>query len=202
MSVTEDDLQRLVDGGTSEAAKKATAHWLRVVAAFRQGQGDKICFATCSAEECSDFLCRFCVRMRPKGEGEYRRISYLSARAAIQRHLRVIRRPFNIFKDKPFRRSNEVPNGILPKRKKGGLEPNVRHKEAVSEGDMAKLSDYFADVLDFDDPRKLTQYCWFCITIHFCLRGQEIYVGLKKTDIVFEENGSIRLGTDFLSSNW
>ena len=49
VSVTEDDLQRLVDGGTSEAAKKATAHWLRVVTAFRQEQGDKICFATCSA---------------------------------------------------------------------------------------------------------------------------------------------------------
>ena len=89
----------------------------------------------------------------------------------------------------------------MAKRKKGGLKPNVRHKEAVSEDDMAKLSDYFANVLDVDDPRKLTQYCWFCITIHFCLRGQEIQVGLKKTGIVFEENGSVRLGTDFLTKN-
>ena len=91
VSVTEDDLQSLVDGGTSEATKKASAHWLRVVTAFRQEQGDKIRFATCSAEECSDFLCRFYAGMRPKGEGEYRRSSYLSARAAIQRHLRGIR---------------------------------------------------------------------------------------------------------------
>ena len=87
----------------------------------------------------------------------------------------------------------------MAKRKKGGLEPNVQHKEAVSEDDMAKLSDYFADVPDIDDPRKLTQYCWFCITIHFCLRGQEIQVGLKKADIVFEEYGSVRLGNDVLS---
>ena len=87
VSVTEDDLQSLVDGGTSEATKKATAHQLRVVTAFRQEQGDKICFATCSAEECSDFLCRFYRGMRPKGKGEYRRSSYLSARAGIQRHL-------------------------------------------------------------------------------------------------------------------
>ena len=62
---------------------------------------------------------------------------------------------------------------------------------------MAKLSNYFADILDVDDPRKLTQYCWFCITIHFCLRSEEIQVGLKKTDIVFEENGSAGLGTEF-----
>ena len=91
VSVTEDDWQSLVDGGTSEATKKATARWLWVVTAFRQEQGDKICFAMCSAEECSDFQCRFYAGKQPKGEGEYRRSSYLSARAAIQRHLRVIR---------------------------------------------------------------------------------------------------------------
>ena len=67
---------------------------------------------------------------------------------------------------------------------------------------MAKLSDYFADVLDVDDQRKLTQYCWFCITINLRLQGQEIQVGLKKTDIVFEENGSVPLGIDFLSKNY
>ena len=105
VSVTEDDLQSLIDGGTSEATKKATAHRLRVDTAFLQEQGDNICIASCSADECSDFPCRFYAGMRPKGEGEYRKSSYLSARAAIQRRLRDIRRPFTI-KDEPFRRSN------------------------------------------------------------------------------------------------
>ena len=59
----------------------------------------------------------------------------------------------------------------MAKRKRGELEQNVRHKEAVSEDDTAKLSDYFADVLGVDDPRKLTQYCWLCITIHFLSSG-------------------------------
>ena len=69
---------------------------------------------------------------------------------------------------------------------------------------MAKLAVYFEDALSSEDPRKLTQYCWFLITIHFCLRGQELQSTLKNTDIVInEEEGvtSIRLRTDFLTKN-
>ena len=63
---------------------------------------------------------------------------------------------------------------------------------------------YFEDALSSEDRRKLTQYCWFLITIHFCLRGQELQSTLKKTDIVIdEEQGvtSIRLRTGFLTKN-
>ena len=99
--------------------------------------------------------------MRPQKEGEeYRRNSYLSARAALQRHLRVVGRPFNIYTDEEFRRGNEVLNGILSERKRKGIEPSVKHKLPVTQEDIVKLQEYFSDVLEADDPIKLTQYVW------------------------------------------
>lgn len=153
--------------------------------------------------------------MKPQKEGEeYRKNSYLSARGALQRHLRVVGRPFNIFTDEEFRRSNEVLNGILATRKKKGVEPNVQHKLPISEEDMTKLKAYFSNVLEADNPIKLTQYVWFVLTIHFCLRGQEVQHQLKKDDLVFEEVSTnepsssscpptynVLLGTDFMSKN-
>ena len=215
-AVEESDLKALVNGASSEATKRATSYWLRVVTAYREEKSDPIVFATCTPQECNGFLCRFYASMRPQKEGEeYRRNSYLSARAALQRHLRVVGRPFNIYTDEEFRRSNEVLNGILSERKRKGIEPSVKHKLPVTQEDIVKLQEYFSDVLEADDPIKLTQYVWFVITIHFCLRGNEVQNQLKKQDLVFEEVESnadepsssststrhVILGTDFLSKN-
>ena len=185
-SVDASDLRAFVDGSSSDATKKATSYWLKVVTAYREEQNDRIAFGTCTPQECNDFLCRFYAAMKPQKEGEaYRKNSYLAARGALQRHLRVVGRPFNIFTDEEFRRSNEVLNGILATRKKKGVEPNVQHKLPISEEDMTKLKAYFSDVLEADNPIKLTQYVWFVLTIHFCLRGQEVQHQLKKDDLVF-----------------
>ena len=89
------------------------------------------------------------------------------------------------------------------KKKKDGKEPQVNHKQPLTDGDLAKVEKYFEDVMSLN-PRKLTQYCWFVITVHFCLRGQEVQASLRKQDLVFEEfdgKTSIRLTTDFQSKN-
>ena len=86
-----------------------------------------------------------------------------------------------------------------------GQEQAVQHKPSIVEEDIHRLEAYFADVLDSTDPVKLTQYCWFYVTLHFALRGAEVQIKLKKTDLVFcSSDGTeeyITLATDFMSKN-
>ena len=69
--------------------------------------------------------------------------------------------------------------------------------------DMTKLKVSFEDVLTVCDPRKLTQYCQFILTIYFCLHGQELQSTMRK-GVVFEEEQEIEtvhLATDLLRKN-
>ena len=61
----------------------------------------------------------------------------------------------------------------------------MEHKESIHKSDLAKLALYFHDVLEEGNAVKLTQYCWFNISLHFALRGAEVQTRLKKEDIVF-----------------
>ena len=66
---------------------------------------------------------------------------------------------------------------------------------------MERLDDYFRNVLTEGDAVKLTQYCWLNLTLHFALRGSEVQIQLKKSDIKFEKDGKgegyVVLSTDF-----
>ena len=66
-----------------------------------------------------------------------------------------------------------------------GLEPAVRHKEAISDADRELLEHYFDDVLVANDPVKLTMYVWLETTLHFGLRGREVQVQMTKKDRPF-----------------
>lgn len=204
-SVSDKDIEDLIAGAENENTAKATALWLRVVTEFRREKSLDICFATCTAEEFNEFLCRFYMELKPKkSDTEYARSSYLAARSALQRHVRVLKRPFDLYKGEAFFKSNQVLDAFLVKKKKDGKEPQVNHKQPLTDEDLARTEKYFEGVLTADDPRKLTQYCWFVMTVHFCLRGQELQASMRKEDLVFEEvdgKPSVRLTTDFLSKN-
>ena len=68
---------------------------------------------------------------------------------------------------------------------------------------MERLDDYFRNVLTEGDAVKLMQYCWLNLTLHFALRGSEVQIQLKKSDIKFEKDGKgeeyVVLSTDFMS---
>ena len=129
LSPAETDM--LLKGALNKNTERATTVWLRTVTSFRKEKGLDLSFATCSAQEVNDFLCQFYASVRPQKAGvEYSKSSYLAARAAIRRHLRVLKRPFNIFTDEAFSRSNEVLNALLVQKKKDGLHHQVRHKRS------------------------------------------------------------------------
>ena len=203
--VSAEDIEALIAGAENENTSKATAVWLRTVTELRKAKKLDISFATCSAEEFNEFLCQFYVEVKPqKPDAEYCRNSYLAGRAALQRHVRVLKRPFDLYKGEAFEKSNQVPDALLVKKKKDGKEPQVNHKQPLTDEDLAKVEKYFEDVMTDDDPPKLTQCCWFVITVHFCLRGQEVQASLRKQDLVFQEfdgKTSIQLTTEFQSKN-
>ena len=60
----------------------------------------------------------------------------------------------------------------------------MEHKEAISTADLSKINEYFSNVLESGDAVKLSQYCWFNLSLHFALRGAEIEIKLLKMDIV------------------
>ena len=64
----------------------------------------------------------------------------------------MLKRPFNIFKDEAFAYSNKVLDSVLTAHRKPSKEPQVMHKAAITEEDLEKLKDYFADVLDEKSP--------------------------------------------------
>ena len=136
----------------------------------------------------------------------YRKSSYLAARAALSRYVaKTLERPeCNVFRKAEFQRSNVVLDGTL-KQKAEGNEPSVEHKESIHKSDLAKLALYFHDVLEEGNAVKLTQYCWFNISLHFALRGAEVQTRLKKEDIVFATDSEGKeyatLRRDFLSKN-
>ena len=82
------------------------------------------------------FLVQFYSELKPAKGGEFRRSSYLAARVANQRHIRVLKRPFNIFKDEAFSYSNKVLDSVIIDHNKAGEEPQGRHKAAITEEDI------------------------------------------------------------------
>ena len=93
----------------------------------------------------------------------------------------------------------------MKKNKNDGVERQVQHKEPIRQEDLALLDEYFSDVLKCGDAVKLTEYCWLQISLHFVLRGSEVQIQLKKTDVEFHFDPSgkeyVVLSTDFMSKN-
>ena len=142
----------------------------------------------------------------PNEEGVdlYKKASYFAARSAVHRKVRELNRPFNLFKSACFSQSHRVLDATLKAKKAAGLEPAVNHKEALSNSDREKLKDYYSNVLEANDPIKLSMYVWYVLTLHFGLRAREVQLQLKKTDLVFEKENDrefIVLDTDFASKN-
>ena len=117
--VSAEDIEALIAGAENENTSKATAVWLRTVTEFRKALKLDTSFATCSAEEFNEFLCQFYVEVKPqKSDAEYCRNSYLAAREALQKHVRVLKRPFDLHKGEAFEKFNQVLDALLVKKKR------------------------------------------------------------------------------------
>ena len=104
----------------------------------------------------------------------------------------------NVFRQAEFQCSNNILDGVLKQAKASGEERAVEHKEAITADYLEKIRRYFDDVLDVGDPVKLTQFCWFHLSIHFALPSKEIQTTIR-TGGQGKEYPSLR--RDFLAKN-
>lgn len=203
---SENDIAQVLEDAVPKSTKKATSFWVNVFSSFLAESGLRLDLQTCSGTELNDVLGRFYLSLRNKEGGIYKKSSYLAARAAIGRYVTSdLKRPFNVFQSPELQGSNRVLDGVLKKNKADGVEKLMVHKEALKKDDLDRLDQYFSDVLTDCDAVKLTQYCWLQLTLHFALRGSEVQIQLKKSDIVFKTDACgkeyIALSTDFMTKN-
>ena len=201
---SDSDIDLLLKEAVPMNTRKSTDMWVGVFQKFCKEQDIDLDLATCSATELNSALCKFYPSLRMKSGGVYRKASYLASRGAIHRKTQELKRSFNLFKSEEFTQSHRVLDATLKANKEQGLEPAVKHKEALTIEDRKKVQAFFADVLESNDPVKLTMYVWYAMTMHFGLRGHEVQVRLKKSDLEFKQDDSgefVVLSTDFASKN-
>ena len=92
----------VVDGAIPKNTKKAKCFWINVFDTFCR-EKIRFDFEKCSAEQLGQVLKRFYGGLRKKNGDVYQPGGYLAARAAIQRRLNALKRPFNVREDAAFR---------------------------------------------------------------------------------------------------
>ena len=85
-----------------------------------------------------------------------------------------------MFKSEAFAQSHRVLDATLKPEKVHGLEPTVKHKDPLTAEDQEKVRTFFSNVLEANDPVKLTMLVWYTMTMLFGLRGHEVQVQLRK----------------------
>ena len=179
---SEDDVERILSAKTPKSTKYATAFWVKVFTDYiASGPSAGMDLKTAERNSIAKVLELFYVNIRKKDQTLYKRNSYLLARSAIHRHLMSIRDDIDLFSSAEFKRSNEVLDGVLKEKK--GEESAVHHKDSITDADWKLIKEYFTDIQDTLDPRKLCSYVWFHVSSKFCLRGREVQTNMKKTDI-------------------
>ena len=127
---------------------------------------------TITKQDLGSVLSEFYCSVQPQRKDDYCVQSLKCLRAALNRFFRQ-EKGFDIVKDPPFVRSNEMFKAILVQAKKNGL--GVRHSyEPISEIDLERIAEYFCnDYVTQPNPKKLQQNIIFFIVYFFCRRGRE-----------------------------
>lgn len=202
---SEEDVERVLAAKTPKSTTSATTFWVKVFAEYiASGPNAGMDLKTADKKDIAKVLSLFYLDVRKKDQTLYKRNSYLAARSAIHRHLMSIRDDIDLFSSPEFKQCNSVLDGVLKEKKKQGEEPAVQHKDSISDADWKFIEEYFKDIQETLDPRKLCTYVWFHLTSKFGLRGREVQTNMKKADIelrIVEGKEVFSLSTDFLSKN-
>ena len=179
-TVTDDDVERMVAECVPENTRKTTEKWLRVFRNYLLEKEIQCDLTTVEPANLDVILAKFYAEVNQSDGSPYGQSSMLGCRAALHRHLRQSNRDFNIIGDKAFGHCNQVLDARLKKLKREGNLPAVRHKETITRGDFHSIMQYFGA---HDGPVPLTEYVWFVLTYHFCLRGSESQAQLRVEDL-------------------
>ena len=158
-SVTEQQLQQIVDGSTPENTKRTTRFWLSVFKRYCDEKKIALDLSSCTSAELSNVLKFFYVEVRNSDGKTYQRSSLASVRAAIQRRLKDLRRPINVYKDKEFEFANSIFQANIKDLHQRGQLQATQHKPALREEDLGRVVEYLYS--NTDDPINLAYGAWF-----------------------------------------
>lgn len=197
-----EEREKLVESAICKRTTVATMTWVN---AFNQYcKEDPIDLKAILPSDLARKISAFYADARKQDGSEYKRGSLIACRSALARHISSVRPGVDIINGEDFKPANRMLDAVLKEKQRNGREPAVEHKRNISDSDWEKLQVYFEDILATRDPRKLTMYVWFVVSLHFCLRGSELQARLRKQDLVFNSvDGveTITIATDFLTKN-
>ena len=144
-------------------------------------------------EVLSDFHCS----IQPQKKDDYSVQSMKCLRAALNRHFRK-NRGFDIVKDSPFVKSNEMFKALLVDGKRKGLGVRKSYPP-ISDIDLERIVEFFChDHVTQPDPKKLQMNIIFYVIYFFCRRGHEnLHLMTKDTFKVIVQHD----GTEYVMQN-
>ena len=142
------DVDSLLKSRVPKTTVFATDFWMKILLSYITEKKLTVKLDTSPITDVATLLEHYYVDLPKKDGSLYKWAIYLAARAAIHRYLSSVRAYANIYTCPEFEKSNKVLYDVLNKKHHSGEEPAAVHKEGISDGDWARLTDYFASILD------------------------------------------------------
>ena len=136
-------------------------------------------------------LSKFYLSIRKNGGGFYKKTTYLSIRAALDRHLKSAphNKAFSICDSQLFNEANKTLNSYLKHLSSSGQIAGTVHKKPLT-GELIQTLYEKGQLGDAttQDPRVLLQTSWFFISLYFGKRGRENQSAMKKSMLRLMKN--------------
>ena len=191
-----DELKELLDGKDKVNTQKATAgaikQFTQYLLAKKLPEIDRL-----DLNDLPSILYDFYPAAKPIKSDGYAVQTLKCLRSALSRYFRK-EKGFDITKDAPFIKANEMFKAVLVEAKKNGLGVRKSYPPITSV-DLERISEYFVhDHMNKPDPKRLQQQVIFNIIYYFCRRGREnLYEMLQDTFAVITNPD----GTQFVLQN-
>ncbi|XP_071494109.1 zinc finger MYM-type protein 2-like [Diadema antillarum] len=188
LSLSEVELQSIVDGKDSRRTKDVINHSLSILRAYCEQKNIDFSRVTehSSSPELNTFLRTFYAEVR-RGDGElYAKRSMITIRYGLHRYL-LKHRQVDITKDDAFQSSCEMFNAVLHMLKTEG-KGVIRHKDPITTEDMDKIRQ--SSAVDPTTPKGLQNKVFLDLMLHLCNRGRENLRQMKKDDFAVDKDSA------------
>lgn len=191
--LNDEDLENLEREAEQKGTAAATKWSMKKLEAWLTKRKVNVNLTTGGKEELAALLHRFYGELKSEKTAKPLSPSTLvGIRSGIQRGLLSLRSdPVHIVNDPIFAKANSLFKAKCRLYAKHG-NPSAKHKVAISDGDLKKISEYFSDERTLHEPRRLQQAVWFIIAYNLGCRGREIFRQLQDSIAVRSDDSGLQ----------
>ena len=173
------------DASSSLDTKKSTNVWVRVFSSWAAARGNNPDLRSyTSAVDLNIILEKFYAEVRKRNGDQYEPACLRVMMAALDRHLQSGGSNFSLCRDKEFKSSRSVLEGIARQLRKSGKGNLPNRARSLTNDEIDQL--WNSGVLGIHDPRALTNAVFITICMGFAMRGREKHHDMKMEDFTFE----------------